>query len=165
MRVWTKALLGACFCLASAAAGAQAIYKWKDAGGKWVFGDRPPERSEQVKLGPAPKKSAVQGQDTLENAKAARLFPVVLYSNSCGEGCDRAMALLTERAIPFAVKDPSKSDHFEAFKKASPDALAPAMTVGEKALVPFNDLAWAAALDEAGYSPAPNGPKKASAQR
>lgn len=157
MSVWIKAAACAGLLALASSASAQSVYKWKDASGKWVFGDRPPASApaQAVSLRPGPKLGPAGVQDTLENAKAAKLFPIVLYANKCGQGCDLALALLKERGVPFALKDPSVAEHFEAFKKASPETLAPAMTVGDKALSPFNDLAWIAALDEAGYSPAP----------
>lgn len=157
MSGWTKAAACALLAAASGLATAQTVYKWKDAQGKWVFGDRPPASApaQAVALDKAGKPGASNSERELKNAKAAKLFPITLYANKCGQGCDLAAALLAERAVPFVVKDPSQAENFEAFKKASPEALAPAMTVGDKALFPFNDLAWIAALDEAGYAAAP----------
>lgn len=152
--MWKNSALGAALLMTIGLASAQSVYKWKDASGRWVFGDRPPAAAAPQALNvkkAVPAVSASSAQ-TPDNAKAAKLFPVTLYANNCGVGCDLAKALLQERGVAFALKDPSRAENFEAFKKASPEALAPAMTVGEKALSPFNDLAWIAALDEAGYS-------------
>lgn len=159
MKRWTQGLTVLAMSAACAAAGAQSVYKWQDANGRWVFGDNPAPQvrdAQKVNALPGKKLAAEPGDpnpgESVENDKAAKLFPVILYASNCGEGCDKARAMLTARRIPFTVKDPSLAGVFEEFKKVSPGAMAPALLVGEKALIAFNPAVWSAALDEAGYA-------------
>lgn len=144
----------ACLLIVSwTSAMAADAWRWQE-GGKWVYGDRYPRGAvglEQV-AGNAQvgEKNAGTPSPNLQNEKAAKLFPVVLYGVGC-EGCEKAKKLLESRKIPFVIKDPSKQEIFVEFKRYSPQSLAPVMLVGERALIGFEEVSWSGSLDDAGY--------------
>ena len=125
-------------------------WTWKDASGRVYFGDRPAEGAVGAKRlsgGPQVEKNRVPvGMET-----AVRDFPVVLFTNDCGKGCDEAVALLGKYSIPYDSKNPAQKEVFAEFKKHSPSALSPTVLIGSEPLVGFDEGKWVAALEKAGY--------------
>lgn len=137
-------------------ANAQAeMYRWVDKAGKVHYTDQPPPPSEAKKI--EEKKfggNLVQG-DNLPYAtqQAAKNFPVTLYTGDCGVACTQAKTYLTKRGIPYSERLPSKNPaDFELFKKITKENFIPFLQVGSSTqLKGFDEAAWAAALDQAGY--------------
>jgi len=153
-----RGVFAACLLLASwTSAMAEIAWRWQE-GGKWVYGDKYPRDAislERVGQKGQVIENAVAGSvsQNIQNEKASKLFPVVLYGVGC-EGCEKAKKLLESRRIPFIVKDPSKQEIFIEFKTYSPQSLAPVMLVGEKVLIGYEEVSWSASLDDAGYDKA-----------
>lgn len=149
-----REIFAACLLIASwTSAMAADAWRWQE-GGKLVYGDKYPRDAVGLELvagkGQVGEKNTSTGSSNIQNEKAAKLFPVVLYGVGC-EGCEKAKKLLESRRIPFVVKDPSKQEIFIEFKRYSPQSLAPVMLVGEKVLIGFEDVSWSGSLDDAGY--------------
>lgn len=128
------------------------VYIYKDASGKTVYSDLPPQGVKNVQQ----KRLGANVIDTsgypYEVQQAIKNNPVTLYINGCGPVCDRARALLTERGIPFTEKDPSASaEEFERYKKLTGGNSIPSLQIGSRVLVSFNPDTWSNALSAAGY--------------
>lgn len=128
------------------------VYIYKDASGKTVYSDLPPQNVKDVQT----RRLGANVIDTsgypYEVQQAIKNNPVTLYVNNCGPICDRARLLLSERGIPFSEKDPGASaEEFEAYKKLTGGNTVPALKVGSKVVVSFNPESWNSTLSAAGY--------------
>ncbi|MBL8311894.1 MAG: glutaredoxin family protein [Burkholderiales bacterium] len=152
--------LAVALAIASAvtAASAQQVYRWTDANGRVQYSDQPP---------PADAKNVQQknvGGNSIQNnelplaaADAQKRNPVTLFVSECGVACDSAKQLLNQRGIPHTVVDPTRSLELNnRFKsEAGGVSIIPVLKVGSKIVTGFNDVAWASALDAAGYPKTP----------
>jgi glutaredoxin len=139
--------------LAIGPAAAGKLYKWVDKDGNLHYTDQPPppeaKSAEQKKFGDnasdAPVSYAAQ--------QAAKIFPVTLYSaNQCGDACSKASALLSQRGVPFTEKDARDPAAGEELKGLTGGKLeVPVMKLGAQVLRGYEEGAWNAALDAAGY--------------
>jgi len=138
------------FLLLSAPASAAQLYRWVDDSGRVEWRDTPPppgaKSVEQRKIGG----STIQTSGLPYSVQLAmKNFPVTLWANSCGEGCDKARAHLNRRGVPHTEKDPADLD---AFKKVSGgDRGIPLLFVGNTKLRGYLESDWDDALDIAGY--------------
>lgn len=136
----------------AAVAHAGKVYIYKDASGKTVYSDLPPQGVADYQQ----KKLGANVIDTsgypYEVQQAIKNFPVTLWANACGPICDKARQLLSERGIPYADKDPGGStEQLEAFKKLTGSNAVPVLQVGNKLLPNFTPESWNATLSSAGY--------------
>lgn len=153
MKTLIISLLGMTFLL-SAPAQAE-MYRWVDKDGKVHYTDQPPPKDakkvEEKKFGG----NLVQGGGNLPYAtqQAVKNFPVTLYTGDCGEGCTNAKSFLSKRGIPYSERLPGKNTaDFELFKKVTKENVIPFLQVGSSTqLKGFDEAAWSAALDQAGY--------------
>lgn len=139
--------------LAAAPAAAGKLYKWVDKDGNLHYTDQPPppeaKTSEQKKFGDgasdAPVPYAVQ--------QAVKKFPVTLYSAAqCGDPCNKATALLSQRGVPFTQKDARDPAVAEELKAANGGKLeVPVMKLGSQVVRGYEENTWNSALDAAGY--------------
>lgn len=156
MSRWIPALIAV---LAAAPAAAE-LYKWVDADGNVHYTDTPPpanaKKTERKKLGDKPTAQAVP----YSLQQATKNFPVTFYTYAdCGEICDRAAALLAKRGIPHTTRDPmDPATRQELLQLTKGEKVAPVLTVGSQTLTGFEEGAWNAALDTAGYPSTPIGP-------
>lgn len=132
------------------------VYIYKDAEGKTVYSDLPPQGVKTV----AQKKLGANVIDTsgypYELQQVIQRNPVTLWGEGCGELCDAAKKLLSARGIPFTTKDPNLSKEAMAeFKKLSGGEGVPVLQIGARLLSGFNDDAWNAALTGTGYPKTP----------
>jgi glutaredoxin len=142
-------------CMMLLAFGAQAqsnVYRWVDKNGKVHFSDTPPaEESKDVsqkRIGGGYKQESSLPYAT---QVAMKRSPVVLYVGpKCATPCERGRELLAARGIPFTERDAATKEGYEAIQKMGFTGL-PVVTVGERHLKGFDDDAWQAALDGAGY--------------
>ena len=158
-RMLQAAAAAACL-LAAFHAQAGEAWRWKE-NGRWVYGDKYPKGAVNPERVLALDTRAATERQSSGNEKASKLFPVVLYGVGC-PGCDAAKKLLESRGVSAQIKDPSKPEVYEEFKKRSPQSLAPVVMVGDKALVGFDEAALQGALDDAGYDKAPKDGDKAA---
>lgn len=139
--------------LISSALLAQAeTYKWVDADGKVHYSDQPPppsaRKSERKQLGDKPGEVALP----YVLQQAVKNFPVTIFVYDCGDGCNRARALLLRRGVPHTIKDPMVPDMREELKKATGgEEVVPVLKIGRRVLRGFEEGQWNAALDAAGY--------------
>ena len=86
------------------------------------------------------------------SAEATRKNPVTLFVNGCGESCDQARKLLSDRGVPHTVKNPELTKEIgDELKRLSGGMLVPFMAIGDAAMRGFELNAWNLALDNAGY--------------
>jgi glutaredoxin len=140
--------------LASGAA-AQTLYRWTDKEGRVHYSDRPPPKEikkvDQPRLGNA---TIETGGPSFETQKAARDFPVTLYTSpDCVNECESARAFLARRGIPFSERRVVTQADGETYKQAlkTDKLLFPALTVGSQKQVGFEEDVWNGLLDIAGY--------------
>lgn len=137
-------------------AGAQQMYRWVDKQGKVHYTQTPPPRDaaksvEQRRLssGAPPDGSS---QMPFAVRQAVQNFPVSLYTApDCQQACTEARNLLNKRGVPFreiSVTDEASSD---GLKKVTGDARVPVMLIGRSMEKGFEEGAYNAALDAAGY--------------
>jgi hypothetical protein len=152
-------------------------YKWVDADGRVHYSDQPPppsaRKSERKRLGDKPGDVAMP----YVLQQAVKNFPVTIFVYDCGDGCNRARALLAKRGVPHTSKDPMAPGMREELKKVTGgQEVAPVLQVGRRILLGFEEVSWNAALDAAGYpktalvpvtpvqtKPAPAAPEQAPA--
>lgn len=136
--------------LAAVPASAAQLYRWVDDAGRVEWRDTPPpptaKKVEQRNIGT----STIQTSGLPYSVQmAVKNFPVTLWANNCGEGCDKARAHLNRRGVPYTEKDPAD---LEAFRKASGGDLGiPLLFVGSTKLRGYLESDWNEALDVAGY--------------
>lgn len=139
--------------LAAGAASAQ-LYRWTDPSGRVHFTDTPPPpnaRNVQKKqLAPAPSQPGKPAEPFVVQ-QARKSAPVTLYTGSGCDPCAAARKLLNERGVPF--KEVGVSDEASALElqKAVGGSVVPAIVVGERTQMGFEQGAYHALLDAAGY--------------
>jgi glutaredoxin len=133
------------------------LYRWTDADGKVHFTDQPPPAGAKGATEKTYKSSAPGNAASPELQDAQAKNPVTLYiTATCGAPCERAKTHLARRGIRYASKDPSTSvDANEALRKNGGEARVPTLLIGNEKLEGYAEAAWNAALDKAGYPPAP----------
>jgi hypothetical protein len=127
-------------------------YKWEDADGTVHYSDQPPppsaRKSERKQLGDKPGDVAMP----YVLQQAVKNFPETMFVYDCGDGCNRARALLAKRGVPHTSKDPMAPGMREELKKVTGgQEVAPVLQVGRQILLGFEEARWNAALDAAGY--------------
>lgn len=128
------------------------VYIYKDAEGKTVYSDLPPQGVKSV----AEKKMGANVIDTsgypYELQQVIQRNPVTVWGVGCGELCDAAKKLLSARGIPFSSKEPNDSKELTAeFKKLTGGEGVPVLQIGARLVNGFNEDTWNAALTGAGY--------------
>ncbi len=155
-----------CSVLAMPATAAQ-LYRWVDDAGRVEWRDTPPPPSAKSVEKRNISTSTIQTSELPYSVQqAVKNFPVTLWANNCGSGCDKARAQLNRRGVPYTEKDPQAD--LDAFKKVSGGDLGiPLLFVGGTKLRGYLESDWDNALDIAGYprQPAPGyaPPKPAAA--
>jgi glutaredoxin len=137
-----------------APASACAQYKWTDADGRVVYGDNPPRDARNIQRIDA--RGASGDADALaalpfDLRRAAREFPVTLYTTRDCPPCEAARALLRARGIPYAERTVTTPQDIEALEKLGHGKRLPVLTVGRQTQREFEAGAWNALLDAAGY--------------
>jgi glutaredoxin len=156
------ALLGAAF-----AASAQ-LYRWTDETGRVYVTDTPPPPSaKDVKKLPAAP-AATTSADTASLPYAVQLAakdsPVTLYTATDCEPCGEARSLLNARGVPFRevlVADEAKQ---EELRKAVGALAVPSIIVGGEVQKGFEEGAYHALLDVAGYPKTGEAPPRSQAE-
>jgi glutaredoxin len=138
-------LLASC----AASAGAAQLYRSVDANGRVEWRDTPPSDARQV------EERRVQGNVMSTSGlpyavqRAARNFPVTLWTAKCGEPCDAAKKHLVRRGIPYAERDArAESDQL---RKLTGGAEVPVLAVGRTQIKGYSRGEWDNALDAVGY--------------
>jgi hypothetical protein len=131
-----------------------AMYKWVDAQGRVQYSDTPPpanaKKVEERRITPS---TIDTGGLSFAVQEAAKRNPVTLWINDCGEVCSKAGSYLSQRGVPYAVRNPARTDEQAAWKQVSGgDGMVPRLIIGTtQSIKGFSESEWAAALDAAGY--------------
>ena len=152
MKTRIVSLLGLVFLL-SATVQAE-MYRWVDKSGKVHYSDQlpPPSEAKKVEEKKFGGNLSQGGNLPYATQQAAKNFPVTLYTGDCGEICIQAKNYLAKRGIPYSERLPGKNPaDAELFKKISKENLIPLLQIGSTQQKGFDEAAWAAALDQAGY--------------
>ncbi len=131
-----------------------AMYKWVDAQGRTQYSDTPPPPSaKKVEEQKFIRNTIDTGGSPFAVREAAKRNPVTVWMNDCGDLCNQARNFLARRGVPHTVRNPSRQDEQDAWKKTSGgDNSVPLLIVGSAAaLKGFDEAQWHAALDAAGY--------------
>ena len=150
-----SALLAVFLVLPALAAAQANVFRWVDKDGKVHYSDTPP---------PEPQKNLTQkrvggsyageaSQLPYATQVAMRKSPVTLFTGAdCGDPCKQGRDLLSRRGIPFNERDAQANpDDAEAVKKLVGAIEVPVLTVGSSKVKGYEEGAWHAALDGAGY--------------
>ena len=133
---------------------AAAQYRWTDASGRVVYGDRPPSDAKDVRaLTTRPAATPGDGSSPLpfELRRAVERAPVVVYTGPDCAPCAPATALLRDRGVPFTERTVSSPDDLQELRRLSGGLRLPHVTVGSQAQSGFNADTWSSMLDAAGY--------------
>lgn len=153
MKASTIALAAALFAVFAAQAQTS-VYRWVDKDGKVHFSDAPPaEDAKDVKQKQMGGGSADDSNLPYATQMAMRRNPVTFYTgNACGDLCNSARNLLSNRGIPFAEKNAeSNPADGEALKKLTGELRVPVLVIGQNTLKGYESDTWHSALDTAGY--------------
>ena len=143
--------------LAAGLAGAQQ-YRWIDKDGRVQYGDAPPAGARDVRRSAAPAAAAspaAAGSGSALPFELARLqkeFPVTLYTSpNCTDGCPQARAALNKRGVPFKEVQVWDADSSAELKRVTGSDQVPTLIVGREMQRGFEQGAFDAILDTAGY--------------
>jgi glutaredoxin len=133
------------------------VYRWTDERGGVQYSDQPPPPSARQVIKVKGKGNVVDvDKESYESRLARDVNPVVLYASTCGPVCDQASDYLTQRGIPFTLKDPSKDlEAAVELKKLVGAVEVPAVRVGKRHTKGFDASSWGSLLDAAGYPKTP----------
>jgi glutaredoxin len=147
--------------LMATAMPAHALYKVVRPDGTVTYTDRPPQQETPSKAGQSGTKITTVAASSSANIDpsslpyevriAAQKSPVVLYTAENCQPCVQGRALLMQRGIPFQERTAKSGEDLAAWKEVTGGTQAPVLTVGGQKLSGFQNGAWTAALDGAGY--------------
>lgn len=143
-------LLPAALLCSAALAHAQ-LYKSVGPDGRVTYSDTPPVTAGQVETRPLPAGQASAASLPYELAQVAKAHPVTLYTSDKCAPCASARTLLVARGVPYAEKTVSSNEDVAALRAAGGDAQLPLLTIGRSKEQGFEEGAWNAALNAAGY--------------
>ena len=128
-------------------------YRWVDKNGKVQFTDTPPPPgAKDVRKNDIAVQKPAAPQVPFEVARLQKDFPVTLYTSpNCKEGCDLSRLALNRRGVPFKEVQVWDADSNEALKRATGGGEVPALVVGRSVQRGFEQGAFDALLDSAGY--------------
>jgi glutaredoxin len=152
------------FALPSAA---DQFYRWVDSKGRVNYSDQPPPSSMMKNATQKNYKgSVIEGSESFALRQARERFPVTLFVTAdCGIPCEQAKGHLSRRGIPHSSKDPSgDAEAQKMLATASGKFRVPTLFVGTDKLEGYEEGAWNASLDRAGYPKSPPPGIKATAK-
>jgi len=156
-----RILLAFVLCAFTLGAGAQ-VYRWTDDQGRVHITDTPPPASAKgvkrsdgggtptyAPSAAAAPKSSQQEPFALQQAKSK--YPVTLYTVPNCEGCNQARRVLNARGVPFKEISLTDATQMDEFKQTVGGNTVPAIIVGSTVQKGFEEGAYQALLDAAGY--------------
>ena len=138
--------------VASGAALGQ-IYRWTDANGRVHVTDTPPppDAKNVQRRDLSGASGAVPANEPYALQMARKNYPITLYTSLGCEPCVEARQLLNARGVPFREVSVASAQQIEELKKMSGSASVPVMLVGSSLQRGFEEGAYHALLDGAGY--------------
>ncbi len=159
LRAFMLVLLGAAATCGTAQAQQ---FRWVDQSGNAQFGDTPPPGAKNIQKITSATAKPDAPPVPFELTRLQQDFPVTLYTGpACKEGCERARALLNKRGVPFKEVLVWQEDTNEELKRVSGATEVPTMLVGRSVERGFEQTAFDALLDSAGYPKAGVLPERA----
>jgi glutaredoxin len=146
---------------------ADQFYRWVDGQGRVNYSDQPPPSSmAKQATQKSYKGSVIEGGESYALRQARERFPVTLFATTdCGIPCEQAKGHLARRGIPYSSKDPSSdAEAQKALAAAGGKFRVPTLLVGTDKLEGYEEGAWNASLDRAGYPKSPAPGAKAAAK-
>ncbi len=144
-------------------------YRWTDEKGRVQYTDTPPPASAKGVQKKNLNAAKTDGVEPYALQVARKAGPVKLYTSPDCPGCQEARKLLNDRGIPFGEISITNAKQMEELKSVSGGTGVPVMLVGSAVQKGFEERAYNAALDSAGYpkigalkprsQPAPEVPK------
>ncbi|MFA6312177.1 MAG: glutaredoxin family protein [Sterolibacterium sp.] len=152
----THSALIAALCCAALAAQAQSTYRWVGNDGKVHYSDQPPPPSavkevQKKKLG---ANVVDTGGPSYETQVATRKAPLTLYTSAnCVQNCKIARDFLQRRGLAYTEKEIKTQEDADDFRKATgiEELSVPVLQAGRKSEKGYEENAWQALLDGAGY--------------
>ena len=128
-------------------------FRWIDRDGRVQFTDAPPPAwAKDVRRTNVTTAKPAAPQVPFEVARLQKDFPVTLYTSpNCKDGCDIARGALNKRGVPFKEMQVWNPETNEELKKASGAVEVPTLLVGRSVQRGFEQGAFDALLDSAGY--------------
>jgi glutaredoxin len=147
-----RVVLAIALGVASGAALAQ-IYRWTDRDGRVHMSDTPPPAgaTNVQKRNPPGAGAAARANEPYALQVARKNYPVTLYTSLGCDPCVEARKLLNARGVPFREVSVSNQQQLEELKKVAGNASVPVMLVGSSLQRGFEEGAYHAMLDGAGY--------------
>jgi glutaredoxin len=146
----------AALCAAALAAQAQATYRWVGKDGKVHYSDQPPAPAETKDV--QKKKLGANVVETSSPSYAAQVatkkFPLTLYTSAnCIQNCKIARDFLKRRGAAFTEKEIKTQEDVDQFRKVTgiQELSVPVLQAGSKSEQGYEENAWSALLDAAGY--------------
>lgn len=130
------------------------VYKWTDSQGKVHFSDQPPtEPAKDVSRQRVGGGTVEVSQLPYATQLAAKNNPVTLFTApQCGDPCVRGRTLLSDRGIPYTERDAQANPKDAQTLRQLIGALqVPVLVLGKESVKGWDESAWHAALDSAGY--------------
>jgi len=151
---WIAAALSGALACGPEAGAQNTVYKWTDSDGKVHFSDTPPpEQAKNVTQKRVGGGEVEASQLPYATQQAMKTNPVTLYTApQCGDPCANARSLLGSRGVPYSERNAQASPaDAEQVKKLIGALQVPVLVVGASHLKGYEEGAWQAALDGAGY--------------
>lgn len=128
-------------------------YRWVDKDGRIQYTDAPPPAwAKDVRKSSIATAKPAPAPVPFELARLQKDFPVTLYTSpNCKEGCELARAALNKRGISFKEVQVWDPDTNEELKRVAGAVEVPTLLVGRSAQRGFEQGAFDALLDSAGY--------------
>ncbi len=131
-------------------AGAAQLYRSVDGQGRVEWRDTPPSNdARQVEERKVQANVMSTSGVPYAAQRAAKNFPVTLWTAACGEPCDAAKKHLVRRGIPYAEKDGRAEA--EQLRQSTGALDVPVLVVGKTQLKGYSPADWDGALDAVGY--------------
>jgi glutaredoxin len=139
--------------LATAGLAQAQPYRWTDDKGVVRYSDRPPPASardvQKIDVDVSKPQAAPV---PYELARLQKDFPVTLYTSpNCKEGCGLARGALNKRGVPFTEVQVWNAETNDELKRVSGSVEVPTLLVGRSVQKGFEQGAFDALLDSAGY--------------
>jgi glutaredoxin len=140
-------------CLLAAGLAHAQQYRWVDKDGRVRYTDAPPPAwAKDVRRTNAAPTPPAAPPVPFEIARLQKDFPVTLYTSpNCKEGCELARAALNKRGVPFKEVQVWNAETNEELKKVSGAVEVPTLLVGRSTQRGYEQGAFDALLDSAGY--------------
>ena len=142
-----------CVLFSAAALAQTTVYRWVDKDGKVHFSDAPPPADVRDSTQKTMGGGEVARDLPYAVQQAMQRNPVTLYTApSCGDPCNGARQLLSQRGVPFTERNAEGNAAAQKDLKAMIGGLeVPVLVIGTAPLKGYDGGSWALALDDAGY--------------